>query len=70
MSFKIGLQRPFSLQIGPSLSVIRIIRAPRLLHSLMLDSIRLRVESVGAIAITGDPSEMSAIGPCFNSPRN
>ena len=54
--------------IGPSLSVIRIIFAPRLLHSLMLDSIRFSFESVGAIAITGDPSEIKAIGPCFNSP--
>ncbi len=54
--------------IGPSLSVIRIICAPLLLHSLMLDSIRLSFESVGAIAITGEPSEIRAIGPCFNSP--
>ena len=41
---------------------------PLLLHSLMLDSIRLSLESVGAIAITGEPSEIRAIGPCFNSP--
>ena len=53
---------------GPSLSVIKIILPPRLLHSLMLDSIRFSFESVGAIAIIGDPSEIKAIGPCFNSP--
>lgn len=56
------------VEIGPSLSVIKIIFAPRLLHSLMLDSIKVSFSSEGAIAITGDPSEISAMGPCFNSP--
>ena len=54
--------------IGPSLLVTRIIFAPLLLHSLILDSIKFNFESDGTIAITGDPSEIRAIGPCFNSP--
>ena len=54
--------------MGPSLSVMRIIFAPLLLHSLILDSIRFNFSSEGTIAITGDPAEISAIGPCFNSP--
>lgn len=54
--------------MGPSLSEIRIILAPLLLHSLMLDSIRFNLGPDGAIAMTGDPSERSAMGPCFNSP--
>ena len=53
---------------GPSLSVIRIILAPRVLHSLILDSIRFNFESEGTTAITGEPSVKSAMGPCFNSP--
>ena len=54
--------------IWPSESVIRIMRPPLDLHSLMLDSIRESEESVGAIAITGVPSSISAIGPCLSSP--
>ena len=54
--------------IWPSESVIRIILAPLDLHSLMLDSIREIEESFGAMAITGVPSSISAIGPCLSSP--
>ena len=56
------------LVIGPSVSVIIITFAPRDLHSLMLASIRGKVSSEGATAITGVPSSIKAIGPCFSSP--
>ena len=51
----------------PSLSEIEL--SLRLDYGiLMLDSMRLNFESVGANAITGVPSVIRAIGPCFSSP--
>ena len=52
----------------PSASEMKITRPPRAMTSCALEAVLSKSGPEGAQTITGTPSSISAMGPCFISP--